>query len=55
MNLFLPLGPQDGTPEAYGGSRMSTFMLYLSDVQSGGRSAFPQIGIFIKPGTKRSF
>ena len=33
----------------YGGERILTFMIYLTTVQSGGNTVFPQPGISIKP------
>ena len=33
----------------YGGLRMMTWMIYLSDVEVGGHTVFPQAGISIKP------
>ena len=33
----------------YGGARFMTFMIYLSDVESGGHTVFPSIDIFVKP------
>ena len=33
----------------YGGIRFLTFMIYLSDVTSGGHTVFPQLGISVKP------
>merc|ERR1712141_26283 len=32
-----------------GGARMVTFLGYMSDVESGGRTIFPAIGLTIKP------
>jgi hypothetical protein len=32
-----------------GGGRLTTAMLYLSDVQSGGFTIFPKLGLFFKP------
>merc|ERR1711976_833081 len=33
---------------AFGGFRVTTFMIYLSDVESGGHTVFPQAGISVK-------
>ena len=33
----------------YGGSRIVTFMIYLSSVEAGGHTVFPQTGISVKP------
>ncbi len=40
-----------GTSEEleFGGLRFVTFMLYLTDVELGGRTIFPQIGLSVKP------
>ena len=42
---------KDGTTETdnFGGLRMTTFMIYLSDVQAGGHTIFPQAGISVQP------
>ena len=32
-----------------GGLRLTTFMIYLSNVQAGGHTIFPQAGISVKP------
>ena len=34
---------------AFGGFRVTTFMIYLSNVESGGHTIFPQAGISVKP------
>ena len=34
---------------SYGGVRFITFMVYLSDLTSGGHTVFPQLGISVKP------
>ena len=34
--------------EEVGGFRVTTFMVYMSDVQAGGRTIFPQAGISVK-------
>ena len=31
------------------GDRMTTFMMYLTDVAEGGRTAFPRLGVSVKP------
>ena len=41
--------PTSAEKNIYGGSRITTFMLYLSDVQAGGHTVFPQAGIHVKP------
>ena len=33
----------------FGGLRVMTFMIYMSDVQAGGHTIFPQTGVSIKP------
>ena len=33
----------------YGGYRVTTFMTYLSNVEAGGYTIFPQAGISVKP------
>ena len=35
--------------EEVGGFRVTTFMVYMTDVQAGGRTIFPQAGISVKP------
>ena len=42
---------KENTGEAmrYGGSRILTFMIYLSDVESGGHTIFPHLGVSVKP------
>ena len=35
--------------ERVGGLRLMTFMIYLSDVEAGGHTVFPQPGISVKP------
>ncbi len=41
----------DRTSQAdkYGGIRMVTFMFYLTDVELGGHTIFPQLGIWVRP------
>ena len=52
-HLILILAPhtiKEGSEQyAYGGPRFSTFMLYLTSVEAGGYTVFPQAGIFVKP------
>ena len=38
---------------AFGGFRVTTFMIYLSNVESGGHTIFPQAGISVKPKVKK--
>ena len=33
----------------YGGARLTTFMVYLSNVESGGHTVFPTIDLYVKP------
>ena len=33
----------------HGGLRISTFMIYLSQVDAGGHTVFPQAGVWVKP------
>ena len=33
----------------YGGPRIMTFMVYVTDVESGGHTIFPQLGLSVKP------
>ena len=40
---------EDSEGNSYGGVRMTTFMIYLSDVESGGHTIFTQAGISVKP------
>ena len=44
-------GSLENTSESYesGGYRITTFMVYLSEVEAGGHTIFPQAGISIKP------
>ena len=46
---WLSKGSSPSEDVKYGGARFITFMVYLSDVVSGGRTVFPQLGISIKP------
>jgi prolyl 4-hydroxylase len=46
--VVLP-GVKSDSSENFGGSRITTFMVYLSDVEIGGRTVFPQPGISVKP------
>jgi hypothetical protein len=40
-------GEVEGGTESYDGTRMSTFMVYLSEVPIGGHTVFLQSGEFI--------
>ncbi|XP_066966239.1 prolyl 4-hydroxylase subunit alpha-2-like isoform X3 [Macrobrachium rosenbergii] len=39
----------DVPAEFYGGDRIGTFMFYMNDVEAGGHTAFPRIGVGVKP------
>ena len=41
--------PTTTEEELFGGRRMVTFMIYLSSVEAGGHTIFPQAGISVKP------
>jgi len=43
------IGVRHGNSESFGGTRITTFMIYLSSVPLGGLTVFPQAGISIKP------
>ena len=45
--LFSKDGSSEGTD--FGGPRLMTFMIYLTSVEAGGHTIFPQIGISNKP------
>ena len=38
-----------GFDEDIGGGRITTAMVYLSDLQSGGFTIFPKLGLFFEP------
>jgi hypothetical protein len=38
-----------GSSELFGGPRIVTFMIYLTDVELGGHTVFPQAGISVRP------
>ena len=40
----------DSGPVYLTGDRMTTFMIYLSDVARGGWTAFPRLGVAVPPG-----
>lgn len=35
--------------DKFGGFRITTFMVYLSTVEAGGHTVFPQAGVYVKP------
>ena len=43
------IGNLKGSSEMYGGARIVTFMIYLTDVGLGGHTVFPQAGVGVKP------
>ena len=49
VNVLHNLGIRKGSSESFGGTRMTTFMIYLNDVPLGGHTIFPQAGISVKP------
>ena len=40
---------KNGRPPYVTGDRLATFMLYLSEVPLGGYTAFPRLGVAVKP------
>ena len=40
---------EDSEDRKYGGVRLTTFMIYLTSVEAGGHTIFPQTGIRVKP------
>ena len=40
---------EDSEDKKYGGVRLTTFMIYLTSVEAGGHTIFPQTGIRVKP------
>ena len=49
LKALLFSGNLKGSSELWGGARIVTFMVYMSDVDLGGRTVFPQAGISVKP------
>jgi hypothetical protein len=43
------VGNLKGSTELFGGPRIVTFMIYMSDVALGGHTVFPQAGVTVKP------
>lgn len=41
--------PANRVDETKGGQRVGTFLMYLNDVESGGETVFPKIGLSVKP------
>ncbi|XP_040565364.1 prolyl 4-hydroxylase subunit alpha-2 [Lepeophtheirus salmonis] len=46
---FIPKSVEETQSPYITGDRMSTFMIYLSDVQKGGNTAFPRLGVATSP------
>ena len=53
--IFSVPGVSDTLLLKHGGPRIMTFMIYLSDVEAGGHTAFPQTNISVKPNRGTSY
>ena len=50
LSFLVQYSSQHGSEQLqYGGPRFTTFMLYLTSVEAGGHTIFPQAGISVKP------
>ena len=49
INLHMDALNDGGFDEDIGGGRITTAMVYLSDLQSGGFTIFPNLGLFFEP------
>ena len=49
ISLHMDASSGDNTDSQIGGGRFTTAMVYLSEVQSGGFTIFPKLGLFFKP------
>ena len=49
FDFFDPLVPGNARPLAMGGQRFATLVMYLNDVEAGGSTVFPTIGLDVLP------
>ena len=49
FDYFDPASPGASVPMARGGQRVATLIMYLSDVEAGGATDFPTLGLSVKP------
>jgi prolyl 4-hydroxylase len=49
FDYFDPADPGNGQVLAMGGQRVATLIMYLNDVQAGGSTVFPEIGLDVLP------
>ena len=49
FDYFDPASPGASVPMARGGQRVATLVMYLADVEAGGATDFPALGLSLKP------